>query len=180
LRFVQAFINLTTNAFGFFHYEHVVFVISLFLFILLANMASLLPWVEEPTKDLNTTLACAIIAFFYVQTWAIKTNGIRAYLAEYTTPFFLMAPLHVIGKLSSIVSLSFRLFGNIFGGATIIHIFGIATQGVIIWELAALPVNLITSLFFVGFEGFLQAFVFTMLTTTYLALAIQPEEEHHA
>ena len=72
---------------------------------------------EEPTQNLNTTLALAMTSFFYVQYNGIRAHGIKGYLKEYTEPFIIMAPLHIISKLASIVSMSFRLFGNIYGGA---------------------------------------------------------------
>jgi F-type H+-transporting ATPase subunit a len=179
ISFIRSFANLVESSLGYFSFNHFVFVTSLFVFIFMCNVISIIPWVEEPTKDINTTLACALISFIYIQYFAIATHGLKEYLKEFASPFFAMIPLHLIGKLATIVSLSFRLFGNIFGGAAISHIFSNVTRGVIISELLAIPINIIIVLFFILFEGFLQAFVFTMLTVTYLGLAVQPSHEEH-
>lgn len=181
LTFIQSFKDIIRQTLGTFSYKHFSFITALFLFITFANCMMIIPFLQEPTADLNTTLALGIIAFCYIQINAIKAHGIVEYLKEYFTPFFIMFPLHVVGKLATIISMSFRLFGNIFGGATIAHIYLNAIKGSIILETIGLlgGLNLAIMLFFGIFEGFLQAFVFTMLTLTYLAIALQHEETEH-
>src|SRR6185436_19701385 len=102
------------------------------------NTAPLIPWLEEPTRDLNTALALGIISFLYVQLVAVQTRGIFFYIKDFFQPFFIMLPLNVIGKLSSIVSISFRLFGNIFGGAIITKLYFTFISGSIILETMGL------------------------------------------
>ena len=175
---VQSFIDLTTQTLGGFKANHFYFCTSLFVFIAFCNCITVLPWTEEPTADINTTLAMGLLSFFYTQWYAIRAHGIFAYIKEYFAPLFVMFPLHVIGKLSSIISLSFRLFGNIFGGSVIARLYLSFIKGSIIWETSLLGVGLGITLFFVVFEGLLQAFVFAMLSLTYLAIAVEhPEEE---
>jgi F-type H+-transporting ATPase subunit a len=178
--FVQSFIELSHQALGEFSFTHFSFVTSLFIFLMFANCLAIIPFMDEPTTNINTTLALSIIVFFYIQYYAIKHHGIKHYVAEYFQPFFLMLPLHVVGKLSTIISMSFRLFGNIFGGATIVAIYAGAQKTSIAWELLGMftGTNIIVTLFFGLFEGFLQAFVFTMLTLTYLSIALQDQEDH--
>jgi F-type H+-transporting ATPase subunit a len=180
LKLVSFFIDLTKQSFGMFVYSHCVFAASLFIFIALCNTASLIPWLDEPTRDLNTTLALGIIAFFYIQSVAIKTRGIGSYIKDFFQPFFVMFPLNVIGKLSSIVSISFRLFGNIFGGAIITKLYFSAIRGSIILESLGIlsGVNFLIVAFFTLFEGLLQAFVFAMLTLTYLSIGSQEGGGH--
>jgi F-type H+-transporting ATPase subunit a len=174
--FITYFMDMTDQALGAFSWNHFNFVTSLFCFIFFCNIAWLIPFMEEPTKDLNTTLALGIIAFTYTQFYAIKTHGILEYLKEYCEPFFLMFPLHVVGKLATIVSIAFRLYGNIFGGATISHLYFNALSGSWIYQIAGLcTANMVMYFFFGLFEGFLQAFVFTMLTITYLSIAVHHE-----
>lgn len=175
LRFVSLFIDLTKQSLGYFAFSHCVFAGALFIFIALCNTASLIPWLDEPTRDLNTTLALGIISFLYVQTMIIKTRGIGSYIKDFFQPFFIMLPLNIIGKLSSIISISFRLFGNIFGGSIITKLYFSAIGGSIILELLGLlfGVNFIIVGFFTLFEGLLQAGVFAMLTLTYLAIGTQ-------
>jgi len=166
-----------TQAIGFFSLKHISFIASLFIFILLCDLAPLIPGMEEPTTDLNTTLALGCIAFLYIQYESIKKHGVIAYIQSYFQPFFLLLPLNVIGKLATIMSMSFRLFGNIFGGALITQIYFGALNKFWLLQLAcfACGLNLLITGFFTVFEGTLQAFVFTMLTITNLGLALQGE-----
>jgi F-type H+-transporting ATPase subunit a len=176
---VDTMIGLCKQAMGVLVFPHLAFVTSIFIFILFCNLVPIIPWMEEPTKNLNTTLALAITSFIYTQYHGIRVNGLRGYLKEYTEPFLLMAPLHVISKLASIVSMSFRLFGNIYGGAMITSLYMTLIKRNIIFELIGLGsgLNFVIIFFFCLFEGFLQAFVFTMLSLTYLSIAIAHDEQ---
>ena len=91
-----------------------------------------------------------------------------------------MLPLNIVGKIATVVSLSFRLFGNIFGGFIIATIYLKLIEGSILAETIGMfsGVALVITLFFGLFEGFLQAFVFSMLTLTYLSIALQGEGGH--
>ncbi|HSW73637.1 MAG TPA: FoF1 ATP synthase subunit a [Candidatus Limnocylindria bacterium] len=176
--FAHYFVDTTVQTLGTFSFAHFSFVTSIFIFLSFANTLAIIPYLEEPSTNLNTTLALGIIAFLYIQAYAIKHHGWWAYIKDYFSPFFLMFPLHVMGKLATIISMSFRLFGNIFGGSTITHIYmGLIKSSVLIEVVGLLGPNLGITLFFGIFEGLLQAFVFAMLTMTYLSIAIQ-EEEH--
>jgi F-type H+-transporting ATPase subunit a len=166
-----------TQALGFFSPKHISFIATFFIFILLCNLAPLIPGMEEPTTDLNTTLALGLIAFLYTQYESIKKYGIIAYIKGYFQPFILLLPLNIIGKFATVVSMSFRLFGNIFGGALITKIYAGAISKWWLLQLIcfACGLNLLITGFFTVFEGTLQAFVFTMLTVTNLGLALQGE-----
>jgi F-type H+-transporting ATPase subunit a len=175
IRLVSFFIDLTYQSLGTFVVSHCMFAASLFIFIALCNTAPLIPWLEEPTRDINTTLALGIISFIYVQIAAIQARGIGSYIKDFFKPFFIMLPLNIVGKLSSIVSISFRLFGNIFGGAIITKLYFTFISGSIILETLGLlsGLNFVMIGFFTLFEGLLQAFVFAMLTLTYISLGTQ-------
>ncbi len=175
---VETFVTMCEQTLGSFSFGHFSFITSLFVFLLFANCMAVIPYLEEPTENLNTTLALGIISFCYIQISAIKKHGLGDYIKEYFTPFFIMFPLHVVGKLATIVSMSFRLFGNIFGGATISSIYFSAIKGSFLLETLGLfsGINIVITLFFGLFEGFLQAFVFTMLSLTYLSIALQTHE----
>ncbi len=177
LEFTHFFVDLIEQSLPHFSFHHFVFITTTFCFVLGCNIVAIIPWMEEPTTDINTTVALGLIAFFYAQWAAIKNQGLWSYIKGYFSPFFLLMPLNVIAKLASVVSISFRLFGNIFGGAIISHIWLNAIKGNVLFELIGLitGVNLIITSFFGIFEGFLQAFVFGMLSLTYLSLAIQGE-----
>lgn len=178
LLYIDFFRNLCIQSIGSFTFNYFAFITTLFTFIFTCNTISILPTLEEPTTDINTTLALGIITFVYIQGVSIYTHGILPYLKEYISPFFIMFPLHVIGKIASIVSLSFRLFGNILGGALISNIYLQTIRGSLIFESLGLisGFNICLFMFFGLFEGFLQAFVFTMLSLTYLSIAVRGEE----
>lgn len=175
---VRSFMNLTIQTLGSFMYHHFSFILTLFLFILSCNWISIIPWIEEPTTDLNTTVACALIAFLYKEYYAIKEHGFLGYIKEFFEPFFVMFPLNVIGHFSKIISLSFRLYGNIFGGSIIIYLYTTVLSQSYIAQIVGLGsgINYVVLAFFTLFEGFIQAFVFAMLSLTYLSIAIAPSE----
>jgi F-type H+-transporting ATPase subunit a len=131
-------------------------VCALFMFLLLSNWLGIIPHLEEPTKDLNTTLGLGIMGFFIAHYAGIKSKGFRVYIKEYFQPIFFMMPLNVIGELAKIVSISFRLFGNIMGGSIIILVVSYLTYSLVLPPLL--------NAFFGLFVGTIQAFVFTQLT----------------
>ena len=138
---------------------------ALFMFLLLSNWLGIIPHLEEPTKDLNTTLGLGIMGFFIAHYAAIKSKGFKVYIKEYFQPIFFMMPLNVIGELAKIVSISFRLFGNIMGGSIIILVVSYLTYNLV------LPPFLYG--FFGLFVGTIQAFVFTMLTVVYISVQVK-------
>ncbi len=138
---------------------------ALFMFLTLSNWLGIIPHLEEPTKDLNTPLSLGLMGFFIAHYSGIRTKGLKNYLKGYIEPFFFMLPLNVIGELANVVSISFRLFGNIMGGSIIILVVSYLTYSVV------LPPFL--NLFFGLFVGTIQAFVFTMLTTVYISLQVK-------
>lgn len=177
LSFVQFFVDLINQSIPHFSFNHFCFIGSAFIFVLFANILSLVPGLEEPTTDLNTTLALALISFLYTQWNIIYMHGLWTYIKGFFSPIFIMLPLNIIGKLAPVISLSFRLFGNIFGGSIITTIYLNAIHGTLLFELIGLftGINIALTLFFIIFEGFLQAFVFAMLSLTYLSLGLQGE-----
>jgi F-type H+-transporting ATPase subunit a len=179
LSFTNLFIDMTKQSLGFFDFGHFAFVTALFIFIALCNIISIIPYMEEPTASISTTLSLGITMFIYVQYQGIKAHGVLGYLKEFIDPIFVMAPMHLISKLASIISISCRLFGNIFGGMKISVLWFSSIQYSLTTQILgfALGLNFLIIFFFGLFEGFLQAFVFTMLTLTYLSLAVQKEHE---
>ncbi len=137
---------------------------ALFMFLLLCNWLGVIPTLHEPTKDLNTPLALGILGFVIAHAAGIKAKGFGGYLKQYVDPFVIMAPLNIISEIAKVVSISFRLFGNIMGGAIIILVVSYLTYSII------LPPFLVA--FFGLFIGTIQAFVFTMLTTVYIAVQV--------
>ncbi len=139
------------------------YIVTLFLFIWVCNMVGMIPipGFMEPTRNLNVPLGLGLFAVAIVHITAIKVKGVWGHLQNYVNPvknpLFL---LDIIGELSKVVSISFRLFGNILGGAIIILVVSSLVSYVVF------PVGL--NLFFGMFVGTIQAFVFTMLALTYI------------
>jgi F-type H+-transporting ATPase subunit a len=138
---------------------------ALFMFLVLANWLGIIPHLEEPTKDLNTPLSLGLMGFAIAHYAGIKTKGFKAYAKEYLEPMFFMMPLNVIGELAKIVSISFRLFGNVMGGSIIILVVSHLTYSIVLPPLL--------NAFFGLFVGTIQAFVFTMLTVVYISVQVK-------
>jgi len=138
---------------------------ALFLFLVISNWLGIIPHLEEPTKDLNTPLSLGVMGFVIAHYAGIRSKGFKAYIKEYFEPMFFMMPLNVIGELAKIISISFRLFGNIMGGAIIILVVSHLTYSVL------MPPFL--NAFFGLFVGTIQAFVFTMLTVVYISVQVK-------
>jgi F-type H+-transporting ATPase subunit a len=177
MQVIDMFKSMTTQTLGKFNFNHCVFIGSLFLYIMFCNFSSLIPYIEEPTTSLNTTLALGLISFVYIQVNAIRIHGILGYAADFFKPFFLMLPLNLVGEVATVASISFRLFGNIFGGATIssMHLGFIGKSWILEAGSWGTGINFVLTSYFTIFEGLLQALVFTVLSLTYLAVAIQQD-----
>ncbi len=211
---IGIFIRVSVDNIGSFHKNYFCFVSSLFLFTLFCCIVGLIPFVEESTRDLNTALAIALSSFLYVQYQKITLHGITGYLKEFIDPFPVMAPLHIVGEVSKIASMAFRLFGNIVGGGVILgmiidlcgryrifvtpaifscislhFIFSFLpyekhpalriTQKIINGCLNTLfVITWIQIILGIG-EAMMQSFVLTMLTATYLGMALQHGAHEH-
>jgi len=138
---------------------------ALFMFLLLSNWIGIVPHLEEPTKDLNTPLSLGIMGFVLAHFAGIKTKGLKEYSKEYFQPIFFMMPLNVIGEMAKVVSISFRLFGNIMGGSIIILVVSHLIYSILLPPLL--------NAFFGLFVGAIQAFVFTMLTLVYISVQVK-------
>jgi F-type H+-transporting ATPase subunit a len=138
---------------------------ALFMFLVLSNWLGILPHLEEPTKDLNTPLSLGLLGFAIAHFAGIRSKGFKPYIKAYFEPIFFMMPLNLIGELAKVVSISFRLFGNIMGGSIIIMVVSYLTYNLI------LPPVL--NAFFGLFVGTIQAFVFTMLTVVYISVQVK-------
>jgi len=161
--FVSMFYDLTKDALDEEKAEkYFPLICTLFMFLLISNWLGMFPHLAEPTKDLNTPLSLGVLGFILAHHAGIKEKGFKAYAKEYAEPMFFMAPLNVIGELAKVVSISFRLYGNILGGAIIILVVSYLIYSVF------LPPFLI--LFFSLFIGTIQACVFTMLTRAYISV----------
>ncbi len=146
------------------------YIATVFLYILICNLLGLIPGFFSPTANINTTLSLALCTFFLTHIIGIKFHGIR-YIKHFLGPVWVLAPLmlviEIIGHLARVMSLSIRLFGNIFGKEKVLGIlFGL-------WGLYLVPLPVL----FLGIlVSFIQAVVFMLLSIIYFAGAM--EEAH--
>jgi F-type H+-transporting ATPase subunit a len=149
------------------------------LFVLVSNLIGIIPGFESPTSNINVTLVLALLVFVYYNYEGIKKQGAFTYVKNFVhlgdmhpvakfSMSLLMYPIELVSHLSRIVSLSFRLFGNIKG------------DDLFLWVLLMLVPWLIpiTPLILLTFMAFLQTFVFMILTYVYLAGAIAVDDAH--
>ena len=146
---------------------------GLALFIFLSNMAGLFPGLKSPTANLNVTVACAVSVFLYYNYQGLREHGVLRYLKHFCGPVWWLAPLmfpvEIVSHLARPLSLSVRLFGNIFGEDMIVLVFfGLAPLFV---PLPIMALQIFTAL--------VQTLVFVLLSVMYLAGAVE-SEEHEA
>lgn len=186
------------------HVRHFLpFLGTLFLYILAMNWAVLIPFFKSPTGGIAlsgrsvvsggfvTTAALALCVFVYVQYTAIRSHGLLRYLhhlagsprglVEICLSILTLAPLtHVLGELVRPISLSLRLFGNITGDDVLLGVF--LTLGVLTLSNLHMPIGLPLQILVVPLVllfGFVQAMIFTWLSSAYISLSLPEESNHH-
>ncbi len=160
--------------------------VTLGLYILIANWIGFLPSalrpgvsseiLPAPTADVNLPLAMALFVIVWVHVESIRARGFKGYVRHYFQPYGILAPINVIEELTKPITLTFRLFGNIFSGSLMVVVMAallpvyVVPFGEIIWK----PFDL--------FIGAIQAFIFTLLTILYFGMAMSHDEheEHPA
>ncbi len=135
---------------------------TLFIFIVTANLSAVLPGVEAPTAHLETPAALALIVFLSVHAFGISKRGFRAYAARYLKPNPLLLPLNLLSEITRSFSLMIRLFGNMMS-----HAFVIAIVLFLAGLFVPIPFMLLGMLI-----GVIQAYIFTVLASVFLAAAV--------
>lgn len=164
------------------------FVAALFTTSVVSNLISL-TGLRSPTADLSTEAAWAVVVFIMITSNKIKAGGILGYLKGFTTPIPVMTPFNVLSELATPVSMACRHFGNILSGVVINGLIyaalAVATSALLGWlpgalgqVLGSIPfldvgIPAILSVYFDWFSGFMQAFIFSMLTIMYIANAAE-------
>jgi len=145
------------------------------VFIWIGNLLGLIPGLMSPTSSINVTVGCALTVAVYYHVQGVREQGLGSYLKHFAAPpgapLFIapiMLPIEIISHISRVLSLSLRLFGNIFGEDLVILILASIVPFVV--PLPMMFLALITST--------LQAFIFVMLTTIYLGGAVATEHDH--
>ncbi len=153
------------------------FIGTLWVFVVVANLVGIIPGLHSPTGTLSTTAALAVLVFFSVHWFGIRSEGLAAYLKHYLAPNPIMLPFHLMSEVTRTVALAIRLFGNIMS----------LEMAVVLVLLVAgflVPVPL---LILHIIEALIQAYIFGMLALIYIAGAIQSRQlrqsekrNHHA
>ncbi len=134
---------------------------TLFLFVGLAALCTVIPGYQPPTGSLSTTAALALSVFVAVPLFGIEEQGLAGYLESYVKPTALMLPFNIISELSRTLALAVRLFGNMMSGAMIVAI--LLTITPFIFPIVMTALGLLT--------GMVQAYIFSILAAVYIAAA---------
>jgi F-type H+-transporting ATPase subunit a len=142
------------------------------LIVFFANVIGIIPGFESPSSNINMTLLLALVVFIYYNYEGIRVNGVVKYFGHFMGPMKILAPLmfpiEIVSHLSRVISLSFRLFGNIKGDDMFLGV----TLMLAPWLIPIVSFGLLT------FMAFLQTFIFMILTYVYLAGAVLISEDH--
>jgi F-type H+-transporting ATPase subunit a len=148
------------------------FILSLWTFLVVANLLSLVPGLESPTRDLSVTSALAVLVYFSVHWFGVRSQGWRAYLRHYLSPNPVLLPFHLLSEVTRTVALAIRLFGNIMS-MDMIAMLLLLIAGLFV-PIPILMLHIV--------EGLVQAYIFGTLALIYIASGIQsrpmgPERE---
>jgi F-type H+-transporting ATPase subunit a len=141
--------------------KYIGFLGTLFLFVALASLCTVIPGYEPPTGSLSTTAALALCVLVAVPFFGIREQGLAGYLKSYTEPTVIMLPFNIISELSRTLALAVRLFGNMMSGTMIIAI--LLTITPFVFPIAMSALGLLT--------GMVQAYIFSILAGVYIAAA---------
>ncbi|MFI5100244.1 MAG: F0F1 ATP synthase subunit A [Actinomycetes bacterium] len=168
--------DLTDSALGPAGRRFVPLAVTIFIFLLTCNWIEVIPsghnpeWFPAPTADVNLPLAMALTVIFIVHYNSVKARGWRGYFHHYLTPYPVMLPINIIEEITKPITLTFRLFGNMFASVLMISVITallpiyLVPVGELVWKPFAL------------FVGAIQAFIFALLTIIYLSIATSTEE----
>ena len=167
VEFVQ---GLTDEIIGHGGRRYVAMLGTLGLFIASCNLLGLVPTLETPTSHIQVTLGCAVAAFLYYNFQGFRQHGVARYLKHLCGPMMaiavIMFPVELIGNLGRLLSLSVRLYANMFVGGLLEHVFG-----------TLIPIGVPTLFMALHvFVSFLQAYIFMLLPAVYISMAVA--EEH--
>ena len=179
---VEQVTDLATSAIGPKGRRFVPVGITMFLFILISNWIGFIPSAMQPgisgeilpapTSDVNLPLAMALLVIVWVHIESFKARGFRGYFRHYAQPYAALAPINVVEEITKPITMTFRLFGNLFSGGLMIAVMTtllpiyVVPFGEIIWKPFDLGI------------GAIQAFIFMLLTVMYFGMAMSHDESH--
>jgi F-type H+-transporting ATPase subunit a len=191
---VESMESVTGGMLGRHNKRYFPYIMAIFFYILTMNLIGIIPGFKSSTDTLDVTLALALITFLYVQWSGIRNLGPLGYIDHLAgsprdligfVMLPIMIPVHLLGELAKPVSLSCRLFGNIFGEDTLVVVFVSAAAFCLKASLLALgapPLMGITALFMLlqTLTSIVQALIFALLTSVYFYMMLPHEEHAHA
>lgn len=136
---------------------------TLFLFIAVSNLLTVVPGFKPPTSSLSTTMALALSVLLAVPLFGISSNGVGHYLKTFIQPSIVMLPFNIIGEFSKGISLAVRLYGNVMSGGVIVAI--LLSIAPFFFPVLMDMLGLLT--------GLIQAYIFAILATVYISSATE-------
>lgn len=162
---IQSIDGLLTEVTGEREGRYLPLVMTVGLFVLVANLMGALPFIESPTADLNTPIALALIVFCSTHYFGVRRLGLWGYLRSFARPSIILLPFNLLGQLTRTFSLAIRLFGNMLSHQIIVAVL-----------LLILPLVVPAILQVLGLLiGVLQAYIFVILTIVYIGGAVRGE-----
>jgi len=146
------------------------FIGSIFLFIAVANLLTIVPGYRPPTGSLSTTVALAICVFLAVPLYGIQRQGLLNYLKQYARPSLFMLPFNIIGEISRTIALAVRLFGNMMSGTVVVAVLISITP--FLFPIVLQLLGLLT--------GMIQAYIFAILAMVYITSALVAQKKINA
>ena len=178
---VQTVNNMVRDSMGSRNLVYAPYMATIFSFSICGSLISVLG-LRPVTGDFSVTLTWALMTFFMIQYAKIKNDGVLGYIVGFSKPIALLTPINVLSELATPVSMSIRHFGNVASGIVITQLLYYALTalsnavGLHAFPLFTIGVPAVLSVYFDLFTGFMQAFIFTMLTMANVGAAY-PEEE---
>ena len=181
--------NLVEETMGRHNLRFAPYIGTIFLTSICSTLIGMTQIFRSATADLSVTLAWALVTTGMVWYWNIKNFGFKSWLKGFTEPIVVMTPMNIVSEIAQPISMAFRHFGNVVGGNVLTALIYTALAGLsnlafgwISAELAMLPIFQIgipafLSIYFDLFSGFVQAFVFSLLTMVYVGAACPPPSE---
>ncbi len=179
---VEQVTELALSAIGPKGRRYVPIAVTIFLFILIANWIDFIPSAMHPgvsgpifpapTGDVNLPLAMALVVIVWVHIESFRARGFKGYFKHYAQPYAALTPINIVEEITKPITLTFRLFGNLFSGGLFV---------VVLTTLLPIyispPFEIGWKLFDTGLLGAIQAFIFMLLTILYFGMATSHEEE---
>ena len=181
--------NMVEDTMGKHNSKFAPYIGTLFVSSLIGSLIGTTQLLRSTTADLSVTMAWALVTTGMVWYQNIKHLGLKTWLKGFTEPIFIMTPMNIVSEIASPLSLAFRHFGNVAGGGVLTTLIyaalALLSNAILGWApdvIAEIPffqagIPAFLSLYFDFFSGFVQAFVFSLLTMVYVAGACPPPEE---